>query len=60
MNLISFFCATLTLIFITLKLCHVISWPWLLILFPVYFIPVLFVFAFIISIIGIFFVEKNK
>lgn len=38
----------LTMIFVTLKLCGVISWSWLWVLSP---IPLLFVFGFIMGIV---------
>lgn len=38
----------LTMLFVTLKLCGVISWSWLWVLSP---IPLLFVFGFIMGIV---------
>lgn len=36
-----YFLCTLTLIFITLKLCHVINWSWWFVIMPMYGIPLI-------------------
>lgn len=41
----------LGLLFLTLKLTHVITWSWWLVLLPFYFIPVLLIVIFVIIII---------
>lgn len=37
-------CDLLTLIFITLKLCHQINWPWILVVLP-FLIPFIWPFS---------------
>lgn len=46
------FLGLLTLIFITLKLCGVISWSWWLVLLPLYFGFAVILFFFLIAILG--------
>jgi hypothetical protein len=52
---ISFF-SLLGIVFIVLKLCHVIDWSWWLVLLPFYgglaLVLVIFIFGIIISLIG--------
>ena len=43
------FCEVLTIVFIVLKLCGVISWPWLGVLFPI-----LLAVTFYVLLIGLF------
>ncbi len=37
------FLGLLTIVFITLKLCHVINWSWWWVLAPLWFIPAIFI-----------------
>lgn len=49
------FCGVLSLIFITLKLTHVIDWSWWLVLLPLYG-PVCLVFGVFLFIIALIFI----
>lgn len=58
-NSIGFF-GLLTLIFVTLKLCQVITWSWWLVLLPLYFwIPALIFLWLLVYFIALFFL-RNK
>lgn len=46
------FLGLLALVFITLKLCGVIAWSWWLVLLPLYFGVAIFLFFFLMAIIG--------
>lgn len=47
------FCELLTVIFIVLKLCGVIAWPWLYVLSPMILVVVLFVAIWVVT-VGVF------
>jgi hypothetical protein len=50
--------AVLGIVFITLKLCHVIAWSWLWVLAPFWVIPALLIVIFLIGAIVI--IAKGK
>gem|GEM_PF-2198442 len=44
-----YFAATLCIVFIVLKLCHVIDWPWLMVISPIWIFWILVVIYAIIK-----------
>lgn len=56
----SSFVGLLTLLFIGLKLCHVINWPWLWVLSPLWISFLLFIVLLTIALILMFFVDKRN
>lgn len=45
------FLEILTIIFIVLKLCGVISWSWLIVLLPLIIAGIFYIFMFIVSVV---------
>ena len=55
------FCGALTLLFIALKLCGTITWPWLWVLSPLWIgLSVFFVVLAIFSIVSIILLTREK
>ena len=52
------FSSVLFLIFLVLKLCHVINWPWILVLAPIWLPFVIFIFVTIIMFLIALFLNK--
>lgn len=54
------FMAALAILFITLKLCHVIDWPWYCVLAPIWALIILYVFYIILGVWIIWRKENQK
>lgn len=54
----SSFAAGLTLVFVTLKLCHVIDWPWVWVLSPIWISLLLLICFIAIAAVIVFFTTK--
>lgn len=51
------FVEALTLLFIALKLCGVVTWPWVIVLSPLWISAVLIVVIFVIAVILVLFIK---
>jgi hypothetical protein len=54
------FCGLLAIVFITLKLCHVIDWSWWWVLAPLWMAAVVFVVIFAVCVVAAVFLNRRR